>query len=185
MSEIQGIRENEATGEVTGLYDEIRREMGIPYVPNILKALAHSPRALEGTWRAVHDVFLQTSIPHSLAAMIMYSVASANKCNYCGSIHKVTCRTAGIDENTLATLDGDLAALSPVRVQKIVEFARKCAMDRHSLTSADYESLRELGVSDEELVEIVALAALANYLDTISDSLKLEVDDAIAQALKG
>jgi alkylhydroperoxidase family enzyme len=72
-----------------------------------------------------------------------------------------------------------------VRVQKIVEFARKCAMDRHSLTSADYESLRELGVSDEELVEIVALAALANYLDTISDSLKLEVDDAIAQALKG
>jgi alkylhydroperoxidase family enzyme len=66
-----------------------------------------------------------------------------------------------------------------------VGFARKCATDRHSLVDADYENLREQGISDEEIVEIVSLAALGNYLDTIADSLKLEVDEAIAQALQG
>jgi alkylhydroperoxidase family enzyme len=58
-------------------------------------------------------------------------------------------------------------------------------MDRHNLSDADYDSVREQGVSDEEIVEIISLAALGNYLDTIADSLKLEVDDAIAQALRG
>lgn len=185
MSQISGVQENEATGEVSGLFDEIRREMGIPFVPNIHKALANSPRVLEGSWRALHNVFLQTSLPTSLAAMIMYTVAAANKCNYCGSIHKVTCRTTGIDEDTLAALDSDLSTLAPERTQTIVEFARKCAVDRHNLTDADYEKVRAQGISDEEIVEIIALAALGNYLDTIADSLKLEVDEAIAQALRG
>ena len=54
---------------------------------------------------------------------------------------------------------------------------------RQSLTDADYEEVRNQGVSDEEMVEIIALAALGNYLDTIADSLKLPVDDFIAQAL--
>ena len=56
-------------------------------------------------------------------------------------------------------------------------------MDRQSLTDADYEEVRNQGVSDEEMVEIIALAALGNYLDTIANSLKLPVDDFIAQAL--
>ena len=64
-------------------------------------------------------------------------------------------------------------------------FAKKCATDPHSLGDADYENLREQGISDEEIVEIIALAALGNYLDTIADALKLEVDEAIAQALQG
>jgi len=185
VSTLPIIDEDKASGEVAEIYEEIQREMGIPFVPNIDKALAISPNALAGKWQALRNVFLQTSLPTSLAAMILYTVASANRCNYCGSIHKVTCRTVGIDEDTLAALDGDLAALSPQRVQAIVSFAKKCATDRHNLDEADFASVREEGVSDEEIVEIVSLAALGNYLDTIADSLKLEVDEPIAQALRG
>jgi uncharacterized peroxidase-related enzyme len=185
MSQLPSIQEAEASGEVAEIYDEIQREMGIPFVPNIDKALAISPNALAGKWQVLRNVFLRTSLPTSLAAMILYTVAAANKCNYCGSIHKVTCRTVGIDEDTLAALDSDLAGLSPRRVQAIVEFAKKCATDRHNLSDADYDSVREQGISDEEIVEIISLAALGNYLDTIADSLKLEVDEAIAQALQG
>ncbi|MFQ5758006.1 MAG: carboxymuconolactone decarboxylase family protein [Acidiferrobacterales bacterium] len=185
MSQLPTVAEAEATGEVAQIYDEIQREMGIPFVPNIDKALAISPNALAGKWQVLRNVFLRTSLPTSLAAMILYTVAAANKCNYCGSIHKVTCRTVGIDEDTLAALDSDLAGLSPRRVQAIVEFAKKCATDRHNLSDADYDSVREQGISDEEIVEIISLAALGNYLDTIADSLKLEVDEAIAQALQG
>ncbi|MDX2316454.1 MAG: hypothetical protein QNL90_20540 [Gammaproteobacteria bacterium] len=185
MSALPCIQESEASGEVAAIYEEIQRELGIPFVPNIDKTLAVSPKALAGKWQLFRNVFLGTSLPASLAAMILYTVAAANKCNYCGSIHKVTCRSVGIDENTLAALDSDLAGLSPRRVQAIVAFAKKCATDRHNLSDADYESVREQGISDEEIVEIVSLAALGNYLDTIADSLKLEVDEAIVQALRG
>jgi alkylhydroperoxidase/carboxymuconolactone decarboxylase family protein YurZ len=37
--------------------------------------------------------------------------------------------------------------------------------------------VRAEGVSDEEIVEIIALAALGNYLDTLADALRVDVDD--------
>jgi uncharacterized peroxidase-related enzyme len=184
MSAPAAIQNIDPASEVSEVFAEIQRELGIPFVPNIGKTLAHSPAAVKGYWAVFNQVFLQTSLPNSLAAMILYTIASANNCNYCGSIHKVTCRTVGIDEDTLSALDDNLAALAPKRVQGIVSFARKCAMDPQSLVSEDYQALREQGIGDDEIVEIVSLAALGNYLDTIADSLKLDVDEAISEALQ-
>lgn len=184
MSQLAAIQNTESNIEVAATFAEIQRELGIPFVPNIGKTLALSPSALKGYWAVFNNVFMKTSLPNSLAAMILYTIASANNCNYCGSIHKVTCRTVGIDEETLSALDNNLSALAPKRVQAIVSFARKCAMDPQSLISTDYEGLYEQGISDEEVVEIISLAALGNYLDTIADSLKLDVDEAIAEALQ-
>ena len=44
--------------------------------------------------------------------------------------------------------------------------------------------MRERGVSDEELVEIIQIAAIGNYLDTLADALKIEVDSAITDVLE-
>ena len=178
------IEPQDATGEVAELYEDIQRDMGIPFVPNMDKALAISPNTLKGTWGVLKNVFLQTSLPMSMAMMILYKIAARNKCNYCGSIHRVNCMASGVDSDMLAALESDLSSLSPLRVQAIVRFAEKCAFEPSSLTDDDYEDVRAQGVSDEEIVEIVSLAALGNYLDTIAESLKLEVDDIIAQALK-
>ena len=183
MSVFPMIEVEEATGEVAELYEEIQRDMGIPFVPNIDKALAGAPNVLRGTWEVTKNVFLQTSLPMSLAMMILYKIASANNCEYCSSIHKVNCMSSGIDEETLAALENDLESLSPVRVQIIIRFAEKCAFDRFSLTDADYDEVRAQGISDEEMIEIVGLTALGTYLDIIADSLKLDVDDVIKQAL--
>jgi len=48
VSQLPRIQETEASGEVADIYDEIQREMGIPFVPNIDKMLAISPSALAG-----------------------------------------------------------------------------------------------------------------------------------------
>jgi alkylhydroperoxidase family enzyme len=57
-------------------------------------------------------------------------------------------------------------------------------MEPQNLVGDDYEGVREQGVSEEEIVEIISLAALGNFLDTIADSLKLDVDEAISAALQ-
>lgn len=177
--------EQEATGEVAQTFDDIKRVMEIPFIPNIYKAVATSPNAMTGTWDVFRNVFLQTNLPMSLAGMIMFSIASAKNCQYCSSIHQVTCKTLGVDEETLAALDGQLETLAPRRVQAIVKFAQKCALDPQSLSDADYDEVRDQGISEDELVEIISLAALANYLDTLADGMKIEVDSAIREALQG
>ena len=185
ISRLPMMEEQEAIGDTAELFDQIRRGFDIPFVPNLDKTLATSTPVLRGTWEAIRGIFLETSLPMPLKTMILFSVATVNQCRYCGAIHKVTCRSLGIDEDTLAALDGDLAGLTPRRVQAIVQFAQKCAGDRLNLNEADYEAVREQGVSDEEIIEIIALAALGNLLDTFADSLKIELDSPIAEALAG
>jgi hypothetical protein len=46
------IPENESVGDVKRVFDEIRREKRIPFVPNFFKTLAHAPQSLEATWMA-------------------------------------------------------------------------------------------------------------------------------------
>ena len=47
----------------------------------------------------------------------------------------------------------------------------------------DYDALRAQGVSEEELVEIIHLAAMASSGDKLADALKIEVDPAVSEAL--
>ena len=184
VSGIQVLDEQEASGDAARVFDEIKREMEIPFVPNILKVPATSPRILEAVWEAYRRIVLQTSLPATLASMIGYAVSAANKCNYCNSLHKINCRALGVDDDPLAALGGDLLTLSPRRVQEIIGFAVKAGTDPINLVQADYDRVREQGISEEELMDIVALSAWATFTDRIADSLKIELDSVFVEALQ-
>lgn len=173
-----------ATESVKSIFSDIQRVLELPFVPNIYKALATSPTVLAGTWAVHRNVFLNTSLPISLASMILFSISATRNCRYCSSIHKVNCKTLGVDETTLSALQGDLASLTPQRVHTVVQFAVQCALDTHGLKNEDYDAIRSLGLGDEELLEIISLAAMANYFDTLADGIKIDVDAPVAAALQ-
>ncbi len=175
------VEEDEASEEIKEIYEGIKREMQIPVVPNIDKALANAPNALRATVALLGELYLNSTLPKPIVSMVLYAIASANRCNYCGSFHKLTCRTVGVDEDTLAALTENLEAVTPERVQAIVRFARKAARSPGALGQADYDDIRAQGISDAEIVEIVGLAATGAFLDIIADSLKIDVDDMIQQ----
>jgi uncharacterized peroxidase-related enzyme len=177
------IEEDEATDEVAQIYAEAKREMQVPFVPNFMKAVAISPAALAIQWNAYRAFLQYTTLPQSLTAMIHYTIARSNHCEYCSAGNELTCRTLGIDEETLAALVEDLGNVSPKRIQAIIEFALKVAHDPRGLVAEDYDRVRDQGVTDEELVEIVLIAAYGNFGDTVADSLKIKVDAPVAEAL--
>ena len=115
--------------------------------------------------------------------MILYAIAEQNECQYCSASHELTCRTLGIDEETLHKLVNDLPHLSPERIRATIQFALKVARSPKALVREDYDALRAQGVSDEELVEIIQLAAMASSGDVLADALKIEVDPAVSEAL--
>jgi uncharacterized peroxidase-related enzyme len=177
------IEEDEAPAEVTQIYAEIKRDMQVPFVPNYFKALAISPAALTISWDGFRSFVQHATLPESLIAMLHYTIAASRKCEYCSATNELTCRTLGIDEETLNDLVEDLGNVSPKRIQAIIEFALKAAHHPQGLVAEDYERVREQGVSDEELVEIILIAALGNLSDTLADALKIKVDTPIAAAL--
>jgi hypothetical protein len=51
------LRESDATGEIAGIYDQIRRLWGVPYVSSLQRHLATRPGWLEWTWAALGPAF--------------------------------------------------------------------------------------------------------------------------------
>ncbi len=175
------VQESDATGEVAGIYAEAKQLMQVPFVPNMLKGLAISPAALAIYWAAFRAYLLNATLPQALIAMIFYAIAERNHCRYCSAGNEMTCRMLGVDEETLAQLVQDLGNVSPERVREIIRFALKVNSDPQGLVAADYDRVRAEGVTDEELAEIILLAAIGKMSDTMADALKIEVDPVSAQ----
>ena len=177
------VEEHEATGRVAALYEEIKRELHVPVIPNYFKALAASPATLAIFWTYYRAFLEHSTLPESLTAMILYAVAEQNECQYCSAGHELSCRTLGIDEATLQTLVRNLPQLTPERIRMTIQFALKVARAPKSLVREDYDALRAQGVSDDELVELVHIAALGSAGDVLADALKIEVEADVSQAL--
>lgn len=183
VSGVAPVAESTATGAVAEEYADIRRVLELPFVPDLFKTAAHAPQVLAGTWALERNLFVQSGLPMPLAAMILYAISIAKNCEYSSSAHYLTCRSLGIEESTMQSLQGDLSALAPEQTRAIVGFARKAALAPQTLRKPDYDAIRRHGVGDRELVEVVGLAALGNFMDTLADGLKVEVDEIVSQAL--
>lgn len=177
------IEPEEADSEVIQQFDIVQQEVGLPVIPNWAKALAVSPGALTIYVEMLKALNRHITLPQSLVPMILYSVANARNCTYCKTSNELFCRTLGVDEETLEKVSKNLGDVSPKRLQAILRFALQCAFSAQELTTADYDRVREQGVSDDELAQIIFLAALGNLNDTIADSFKIEVESVVLEGL--
>lgn len=180
---ISMVEENEASPEVAELYDTIKRELQTPFVPNMIKTLGASPAALAIHMGMFQALVAHLTLPFSLFAMIGYTVAEYANCEYCGVNNELMCRTLGIDEETLAQVAHDLGNVNPERVRVIIQFSIKMSRDPQSITNEDFDSMREFGVTDEEILEIIIVAAHAVSADIIADTLKVPVETEVYAAL--
>lgn len=177
------VGEGEATGEMAEAFAEIKRALQIPFVPNSMRVLANSPAVFKIYWAFLRASLEHSSLPQSLQSIILYAIAERRDCEYCSAWNELSCRTLGIDEQTLAGVVEDLGNVSPERLQAILQFAIKASLHPKELSAEDYQRLREEGLSDEEIVEIVFMAAVAAMNDTLADALKIDVDPHVARML--
>jgi alkylhydroperoxidase family enzyme len=183
VSKLPIIEEQQASGEIGKIFADVKREMGIPVVPNSVKSLAVSPAALKIYWDFASSFYRNLTLPQSLVSMILFSIAERNHCKYCSAANEMTCRLLGVDEQTLRDLARDLGNVTPERLREIILFALKINDGPQSLVAEDYERVRAQGVSNAELMEIMLVAATARFNDTLADAMKIDVDKLVAEAL--
>jgi uncharacterized peroxidase-related enzyme len=172
-----------AAPEIAQLYAELQQETQLPFVPNWGKTIINSPAVFDIYLQLLRSINQNLSLPQSLIPMILYAVAMHRQCAYCSASNELFCRTLGVDEATLEMVAEDLDNISPQRLRAIIHFALQCAFEPQRLTAADYDRVREEGVSEDEMMQIIFLAALGNFNDTLADSLKIEPEPAVLEAL--
>jgi len=144
-------------------------EKKIGRIPNMFRPLAQSPAALEG-YLTLSGILSGGELPGELREQIALAVAGANECAYCASAHAAIARSLSIEEVELAeNLEG---RSSDPRTAAAVSLARSIVERRGAVDDAGLEQARTAGLSDGEIVEIVAHVALnvfTNYLNRLVD----------------
>jgi hypothetical protein len=61
MASIKMVEEDEAEGRVKELYEEIKSQLGIGFVPNLYETKGSNPAYLEANWNKVRAVMVESS----------------------------------------------------------------------------------------------------------------------------
>jgi uncharacterized peroxidase-related enzyme len=171
MSRISTVDPNTATGEARRLLDAVKSQLGA--VPNFIRVLANSPKALEGfigPYVSARGFTLDTATQERIALV----VAESNACQYCVSAHTAVGEHAGLSkEEMLLNRRGESG---DARAAAALAFAR--ALNEHlgDVTTAELDDARAAGLSPAEIVEVIAVVALNIYTNIIGKAMQVDID---------
>ncbi|MFV0532285.1 MAG: peroxidase-related enzyme [Cumulibacter sp.] len=148
--------------------DEVTEKSG--FTPNVFRAVASRP----DEWRAfmsMHDSLMDRDTPGLTKAdreLIVVATSAENSCMYCvvahGAIARIRTKNPLISDQL--AIDWRKADLDD-RQKVVIEIAVKLAMTPAEVTDADQQRLRDVGLTDEDVMDvgsIVAFFAMSNRL---------------------
>jgi len=95
------IEENEATGKVKEIYDDIKSSRHITEVPNFWRMLANDPNELERSWNSLKQVMKKGALDHVTKELIYVAVSITNGCEYCIRSHSFAAKKKGATDEML------------------------------------------------------------------------------------
>jgi len=82
MSLFTTVEENEATGKVKEVYEDIKATKGIDFVPNFWKSLSINADHLEAVWLKLKAIMKPGKLDLKTKEIIALSVSIVNNCEY-------------------------------------------------------------------------------------------------------
>ena len=178
MTFIETIPEAEATGAVGEMY-ELDRQV-FSDLPNFTQAFSLRPDVY-AAWR-----HLNTTIKANmdLRRYELATVAAARRLgsSYCMLAHGSILMDKFLEPDAVRALADDFrtAELEPADLA-VMELADKVAQDATSVTQADVDRLRDLGLTDGEILDVVVAAAARCFFSKTLDALGAQPDAKYSQ----
>ena len=133
------------------------------------------PGGRAGAGRAGSGRFGQDStLDFAFTTSLFWVVSRGNNCHYCLGHQELKLRRAGLDEDTIASLDSDWSVFDP-RQQGALTYARKLTLEPQRVGDADLAALRAL-FTDAEVIELTFSIARFNATNRWTDGLGLPQD---------
>ena len=73
--------------------------------------------------------------------------------------------------------DVDRTNLIDDKTKHILRFAEKITLHAYTVVQSDIQALRDIGCSDEEIFESVAVTSIINFMDRMADALGVPVEN--------
>ena len=174
MPNVPPLLPGDAPADVRAIYDEFREQMGFPAAPNFILTQGHSPSTARGTWGAVRNNLIGGTIPRWMKEMMFIAISKDRDCVYCTAAHIACCRMLGVDVRLIDELLEDVNLIRDPQLRTMIQFALKCSRQPQDLDKSDFHRLREQGLGQSEIMEVVAMTAFAVYANIIADATAME-----------
>ncbi|MEO0513033.1 MAG: carboxymuconolactone decarboxylase family protein [Planctomycetota bacterium] len=175
MPRINPVTSENAQPAAQQTLDAIKGKLGM--VPNLYATLAHSPaslNALLGFGETLGKGVLGAGVREQIAV----AIAGANSCQYCASAHTAIGQNLKLDAGELArNLQGQ--ATDP-KVQAILTFA-VAINERRGWAGDALETARAAGLTDEEIIETLAVVSQNIFTNYANHLFGTEVDFPVVE----
>ncbi|HLH99473.1 MAG TPA: carboxymuconolactone decarboxylase family protein [Acidimicrobiales bacterium] len=104
MALVPYVSEDEATGVVKEVYDDILTSRKLAAVPNFWRAIAHQPEYLRNEWNKLKAILGSGTIDRKTKEMIAVAVSATNNCDYCTRSHTDALRALGATDAEIVEL---------------------------------------------------------------------------------
>ncbi|MGO7335615.1 carboxymuconolactone decarboxylase family protein [Rhizobium leguminosarum] len=151
--------------------DTFTRNIG--FTPNMMAAFAQSPIAFNAWATLVGS--LSKALDVKTRDSIGLAVSEVNGCNYCLTVHSFTAEHMAklpADDIILARKGH---ATDPKR-DAAVQFARKVVETRGQVSDADLKEVQDVGYTDANIIEIIALVAMYSLTNFFNNAFDPEKD---------
>ncbi len=169
-------------GPATESLDAVRKKLGT--VPNIFTTLANSSATLEA-YLAFSGALDNGLLSKALREQIALAVAGANECDYCASAHTFIAKSLGVESGEAMRNLG--AESADPKTTVILKFVSDVVRNRAVLSdnSAALDELRHVGVTEAEIVEIIANVSLNIFTNYFNHLAGTEIDFPLVDSKSG
>jgi uncharacterized peroxidase-related enzyme len=149
------------------------------FIPNVFLALAHRPAEFRAFFD-YHDAWMekQSGLTKAEREMIVVATSGANRCPYCvvahGAILRIRAKNPQISEQ-VATNHAH-AEITP-RQKAMLDFATRVSLEPDAIDDYDFDELKAMGFSDEDIWDIGAVAALFALSNRMAHLLAMRPND--------
>jgi RNA polymerase sigma-70 factor (ECF subfamily) len=148
-------------------YAFLRDNFGL--VPNVFQLQGLSPATVAAEVEAMRLILLTDDVlKRKQKERILLAVSASNQNTYCVAVYAEILTLSGVasEESYQIAADHRQAGLSELD-RALLDFAVKLSARPEEFSREDVESLRRHGLSDEQILEAVAVTALTQFLNTV------------------
>ena len=149
------------------------------FIPNVFLAWAHRPEEFRAFF-AYHDALLEKKdgLTKAEREMIVVATSALNHCHYCVIAHGAILRIRSkqpllADQIAINYLNADLTA----RQRAMLDFAVKVAARSEEIHDGDFAALRAHGMTDGDIWDVGAIAALFALSNRMANLMALRPND--------
>jgi uncharacterized peroxidase-related enzyme len=170
--------ESTVEGDVAEWYQRQRDAWG--YLPNYAAAFATRPDVARA-WNTLNNT-IRGPMERRRYELATIAAARAYRSTYCMAAHCKFLRDECDDESTMRAVAADPSGASLDATDRaVVDFATRVAQDASSITADDVQRLRDEGLADPEIVDVVLAAAARAFFTKVLDALGVQADEQLGE----